>query len=195
MAYLVRSLGFEPETSLTTGTFNLVVKDRTRLPPERRAIQSGGNAPESTSTVLETFKKLSFPPLCCQPADPTGFPPVFHNAGSYNTMVELLSSARRNATPAPHGCPVSARAEAEELFSVKDHLEVFAIYAQPFEDHCPRMQTPWPGSFLSGCFCLDARTEAKDSTSRPQTNQPLPSTQVVIPNRLGLRKGSTEKVT
>jgi hypothetical protein len=37
VAYLVRSLGFHPSLPLTTGTFNLVVKELNRLPPERRA--------------------------------------------------------------------------------------------------------------------------------------------------------------
>jgi len=31
MVYLVRSLGFKPEIALTTGTFNLVVKEPNRI--------------------------------------------------------------------------------------------------------------------------------------------------------------------
>ena len=37
MAYLVRSIGLYPNSFLTTGIFNLIVKEPNRLPPERRA--------------------------------------------------------------------------------------------------------------------------------------------------------------
>jgi len=40
LTYFVRSLGLKSSFHLTTGTFNLIVKDRNRLPPERRVFDS-----------------------------------------------------------------------------------------------------------------------------------------------------------
>jgi len=75
--YLVRSLGFHPSLPLTTGTFNLVVKEPNRLPPERRAfspVQVCGDpsetlAPTQNPPVLETytsypFRAMAVNPLC-----------------------------------------------------------------------------------------------------------------------------------
>ena len=46
----------------------------------------------------------------------------------------------------------SAQAEAEAFKLKKDHLEVLALTRKPFEEPCPRMQTPWPGlKFLVFC--------------------------------------------
>jgi len=92
MAYLVRSLGFSPESfHLTTGTFNLVVKDRIafRLSgapsvQSKRSWRTGVSARQ-----LEQFAcprnpiKLLSALYHCQPAVPTGFPPVLHT-GSLN---------------------------------------------------------------------------------------------------------------
>ena len=77
---------------LTTGTFNLVVKDRSASPPERRVFSPGDHT-EARPTVLETC----FGNLCklrvrcpgCQPIAFTGFPPVMHNE-------EPLTSRRRS---------------------------------------------------------------------------------------------------
>ena len=55
MAYLVRSLGFEPETSLTTGTFNLVVKDRIAIRLSG-ALQSEQTHTSANLPVLETLQ-------------------------------------------------------------------------------------------------------------------------------------------
>jgi len=40
---------------LTTGTFNLVVKEPNRLPPERRAFSPDWIHTNAASAVLETF--------------------------------------------------------------------------------------------------------------------------------------------
>jgi hypothetical protein len=34
----------------------------------------------------------------------------------------------------------------------KDHLEVVATNAKPFEEPCPRMRSPWPGSISEVIF-------------------------------------------
>ena len=47
---------FRAPRNLTTGTFNLVVKDRIAFPPERRVF-SPGELTKVNPTVLETFQK------------------------------------------------------------------------------------------------------------------------------------------
>jgi hypothetical protein len=55
MANSVSTLGLEPELFLlTTGTFNLVVKDRTAFPPQRRVFSPERVANQATRAVLET---------------------------------------------------------------------------------------------------------------------------------------------
>jgi hypothetical protein len=46
LTYFVRSLGLESSFYLTTGTFNLVVKDRIHNPPERRVFDFRPADPE-----------------------------------------------------------------------------------------------------------------------------------------------------
>ena len=60
LTYFVRSLGLESSFHLTTGTFNLVVKDRLRIPPERLVFDFRPSGPDGR-LVLETCC-----PLCRQ---------------------------------------------------------------------------------------------------------------------------------
>ena len=56
MANSVSTLGLEPELFLlTTGTFNLVVKDRTAFPPQRRVFSPERVTKQTAPSVLETF--------------------------------------------------------------------------------------------------------------------------------------------
>ena len=52
----------------------------------------------------------------------------------------------RNGTDLPllEAVPISAPAEAEESGLKKDLLEVLAKTLKPFEEPCPRIETPWP---------------------------------------------------
>jgi hypothetical protein len=57
VAYLVRSFQtYARNRSLTTGTFNRVVKDRIAIPPKRRRIQSSQTHTSASLTVLETLQ-------------------------------------------------------------------------------------------------------------------------------------------
>src|SRR5207302_5340515 len=54
----------------------------------------------------------------------------------------------------------------------KDRVEVLAKTPKPFEDHCPRMITPWPGQFqrlFSLCW-IDAGQATRDSQKRPASH-------------------------
>lgn len=100
----------------------------------------------------------------------TGFPRDFHS-GELNTnlpsqapftqvtALDPVERARRpsshqtrsflgrqNAAPALRCPPLWRSLKAEVSCLRKDLLEVLAKTPKPFEDHCPRMQTPWPGS-------------------------------------------------
>ena len=114
----------------------------------------------------------------------TGFPPDFH-------IGELLPSQPRRLGPRDSGTlkdsnarlPLelwaeihSARAHATRQRKSsnlrKDHLEVVATNAKPFEEPCPRIETPWPG-LISELFSLlnnlDAGETKKDSKFEPAT--------------------------
>ncbi len=115
------TLGLEPELFLlTTGTFNLVVKDRRRFPPEQGVFSPTksfrANADARTLwnlAVLETLKLLVLL-LSCQPIAATGFPPVFHMGNSaIRFAIGSFSSAQQNASsdsPCRAPAPGSTRA-------------------------------------------------------------------------------------
>jgi len=110
MVYLVRSLGFSPESfHLTTGTFNLVVKDRIAFrlsgapsvqskPAVTRARRS---RPHKSACPRNPIKLLSAL-YHCQPAVPTGFPPVLHTASrtAHAGTVALDCPVERSSTVA-----------------------------------------------------------------------------------------------
>ena len=80
MVYLVRSLGFEPETfHLTTGTFNLVVKDRIAFrlsgaPSVQADSETSANARiYDESDCPRNLFKLLVPPPAVNPLCPQDF--------------------------------------------------------------------------------------------------------------------------
>ena len=150
---------------LTTGTFNLVVKEPNRLTrlSGTSSVQSGF-ATRANPAVLETL--LSYPflnspvnPLCSQ-----DFHLFCTTLGSLHAdRCGALFGATRNASSALKSYALSAQAEAEDHELRKDLLEVFANYAKPFEELCPRIKTPWPGSYFLG-YLFRCRNRGGDST-------------------------------
>ena len=165
-SYLVSTLGLEPEH------FHLVT--RTKLPaphthdwhvqpscqrPNRLIRLSGAASVQRNLKVrADTRHSDSFCPRnlftlpaaaqSCQPVALTGFPPVLHMAGSSTQQTAEAFCARQNASSAPpKQCLFGTCRGGSSQFN-KDRLEVLAIDAEPFEELCPRMQTPWPGSIL-----------------------------------------------
>src|SRR5215469_10421811 len=73
-----------PNRSLTTGTFNQIVKDRIAFPPERTRIQSRRIWPTDRSlpcrnpAVLENLSTIPRSEKRCQRTHPTEFPRDFH---------------------------------------------------------------------------------------------------------------------
>jgi hypothetical protein len=129
--YLVRSLGFHPSLPLTTGTFNLVVKEPNRLPPERRAFSPMRRHTSATPPVLETCTSYLLPALTVNPLRQWDF----HCFSTLETSSQLFGpqfsedpvSAQRNATSAHTPVPFrhtagSARAQAEVDNLEKDHF-------------------------------------------------------------------------
>jgi hypothetical protein len=72
LANFVRSSDLTQAFPLTTGTFNQVVKDRNRSPPERRAFSPAGSINESCRP--RNLLKISFCLRASQLPDCTGFP-------------------------------------------------------------------------------------------------------------------------
>jgi hypothetical protein len=115
----VSTFGLEPELFLlTTGTFNLVVKDRiafrlsgaysvqneSLLCGRRRLAR--GTAHQCESVCPRNLIKLSFRRCYCQPIVPTGFPPVLHSLGSSTRLYQqaLKRLFRRDFIPEESAC-------------------------------------------------------------------------------------------
>ena len=112
--------------SLTTGTFNRVVKDRIAIrlsgansvQPESARVGPGlrpgrraklDNPTEQRPTVLETFTNIRCSEKPCQRQHPTEFPPLFHTGkmarerrfGELPTLSSFRSTRRTMASAAP----------------------------------------------------------------------------------------------
>ena len=168
---------------LTTGTFNLIVKDRKQDPPEGTVFSPERSCTGATSSVLETFQTyraelLTVNPLCSQdfhlfftlgelrPEEPSfarpwtaegGRPHVGNShAGSFletATRVLPLLLGPSFARLGGQECPRHTR-RRKSLNLRKDHLEVVATNAKPFEEPCPRMTAPWPELISEYLLCL-----------------------------------------
>jgi hypothetical protein len=144
-ANFVRSSDLTQAIPLTTGTFNLIVKDRLASPPERRVF-----SPERTqneSACPRNLLKISFCLRRSQLADCTGFPQKQHSAFSRQhsakpTVVEcrVLSAkclfTQQNAPSFPLQRLISSKttekltigtSRSEDDRLRKDRLEVLAI--------------------------------------------------------------------
>jgi hypothetical protein len=140
----VSTFRLEPEHfHLTTGTFNLIVKDRiaSRLSGAPSVRTNPRHRRESVRP--RNLSKLSRRRERCQPAEATGFPPVFNSTGGSIHTLENPLRTRRNALPLP--LPGSAQAEAEDYELIKDRLEVL-LFAKPFRDLVPECGPRDPGS-------------------------------------------------
>ena len=105
-AILVSTLGLEPELFfLTTGTFNLFVKDRITL--RLSAVNSVQiRTHERASACPRNLQNLNVLPLYCQPTAATGFPRDFHREntrleqpGVSTREVELFGGDRTQLPP------------------------------------------------------------------------------------------------
>ena len=133
--------------TLTTGTFNLIVKDRKRLPPERGVFSpheplAGICASSKPSNVIALARKR-------QPHEITGFPPDFNNAGAFRAGSRTLTGrtiygTRRNALPWVRAENFGASRHGSHEF-IKDRLEVLLL-AKPFRDLVPECEPRDPGS-------------------------------------------------
>ena len=145
-AYLVSTFRLEPEHfHLTTGTFNLIVKDRiaSRLsgaPSVRTNLRHRRESVRPRNLVKATRRREP-----CQPAEATGFPPVFNKYGEAQSIVWRTLTTRDETRFRSPTQPGSARAEAEDYELIKDRLEVL-LFAKPFRDLVPECEPRDPGS-------------------------------------------------
>jgi len=167
-----------------------------RFPPERCAF----SPPRSLEGILASSKLDKTTRRCagCQPAEITGFPPVFNSAGSIHRRLginqnwrTLLQHARkRSSALARYRNP--AQAEAEEDSKIKDRWRLCST-RKPFRDIVPECEPRKGVSWRLTEF--DAASRREDSTESSETLVHLSSTRSVIPKRLALRKGRIKKVT
>jgi hypothetical protein len=166
----VSTLGLEPELFLlTTGTFNLVVKDRRRYPPER-----GVFSPEEVCLVRSRVRSTR---RAKRPAPQAGIllsskpfksycPAALvsihwdHRISTCFPHLKLdqslrkweFSRARQNASsdsPCRARAPGSTRASfgtsrVGRFLVKKRTFGGFCENAKPFEDRCPRIEASWP---------------------------------------------------
>ena len=163
MAYLVRSFQTNARIrSLTTGTFNRVVKDRIafRL--------SGANSVQANPHKCESDcpRNLTNIRCCarpCQRERPTEFPPDFHNG----------KSGRASARGA-----IRSMWDSRHRLSSRAKLDRYSVEARPCQRERP---TEFPPDFHNG---NPGRRTPGGSTRQPKASKPYG---FVIPNRRSRR--------
>ena len=138
----------EPEHfHLTTGTFNLIVKDRiaSRL---SGALSVRPDSPEGNPDVLETFQPYRVGSSAVNPLQSQDFH-LFCTMGSCppdrkTQAWGTLDDTQRNAASALKRHGLSARAEAEDGQISKDRFGGSA-FRETLQGPCPRMRTPGSG--------------------------------------------------
>jgi hypothetical protein len=166
-AHLVSTFRLEPEHfHLTTGTFNLIVKDRiaSRLSGAPSVRTSSRHRRESVRP--RNLSKLSRRRKRCQPAEATGFPPVFHKQRGVRSIAWRTLATRDETLPLP-SLVFSAQAEAEDSELIKDRLEVL-LFAKPFRDLVPECgpRDPGPNGGLLNWMPRAAATMRKQALTR-----------------------------
>jgi hypothetical protein len=147
----VSTLGLEPELFLlTTGTFNLFVKDRIagRL-SGANSVQT--SAHECASVCPRNLLKLNVLPLLCQPAVLTGFPPDFHS-GELDTstwLVELLGAIERGFR-FHMARPIRRSPKRKSVYLRKDLVEVLAKNAKTLRGSLSPNENPVAGVDFRG---------------------------------------------
>jgi hypothetical protein len=153
VVYLVRTLGLVPEPfNLTTGTFNLVVKDRTAFRLSGAYSVQADPENERERPHLQRIRLSSKPckvTRCVLPLSThcphrifTCFPQLDGNCGD--------SSAQRNTTSASAPVaysgtqPFQARARRKSLISKKIVWRFLRKPLKPFKALTPRIPAPWP---------------------------------------------------
>ena len=136
-----------------TGTFNLFVKDRLAFRLSGAPSVQNRSRTNANLSVLETFQNYRLRRIAVNPKESQDF----HN---FCTVVRTRLRSRRRAG---NGARATRWRTTKRVFRLenrpifrheprrkrsnleKDHLEVLAMTLKPFEEPCPRMQTPWPG--------------------------------------------------
>jgi len=111
----VSTLGLEPEHFfLTTGTFNLVVKDRKRRPPERDVFSPERSRTNANPSVLETLVRYRRATLLSTHC-PHRISTRFSQYGElYTNTWRSFWMRNRTHLPLQKSSAISARAEAED---------------------------------------------------------------------------------
>ena len=145
----MRSSGLRPEQFSHDWHVQPSCQRPNRSPPERCAsVQPEPH--QCVSGCPRNSFKLQVPPSNCQPVVPTGFPPVFHNRGSYygrlplGTIAELHTRSRTAFRAQTHAFSARAKAEAGSL--KKDLVEVRATNAKTLRGTLSPNENPVAGA-------------------------------------------------
>jgi hypothetical protein len=171
---------FHPSFHLTTGTFNLVFKDRSAFRLSDALSGPTELAAKANPDVLETWQAYSVPTARVNPLKSQDFHLLFTNLGSFIRIVfvgavpiwELvrvsfigaLLSAQGNRSSARRTNAISASAGAEDAWLRKDRLmRLFATNAKTLRGALSPNEVPWPGQLFQGYPEIDAGKPARDT--------------------------------
>ena len=142
--YLVRSLGFSTrDFHLTTGTFNLVVKEPIRYHRGGR-FQFRAKTHECVSACPRNLYKL----LVLLALVNLGYSQVFHIGllATSSGLFSLRASTQQNSSSGRFKVPeFGTSRHGRCLFKLKIQKEVLATYAQTLRGTLSPNMTPWPG--------------------------------------------------
>lgn len=154
-------------------------------PPEGRTFSPERSHTSANPSVLETFQTyraelLRVNPLCSQ-----DFHLIFTLGSCYRlsrgrlgpcdsgTLKDSNARLPLELWAEIHSAPAHGTRQRKSSNLRKDHLEVVATNAKPFEELCPRIKTPWPGlisELVSLLNNLDAIETKRIRNSNPQLN-------------------------
>jgi hypothetical protein len=123
LANFVRSSSLTQAFPLTTGTFNLIVKDRFAFPPERRVFSPPGSRNESSRP--RNLLKISFCLRPSQLADCTGFPHEIQHSAKASFVLGRASCANSALLTTNNERPTTA-------FSTQQNASSFPLPAPDF---------------------------------------------------------------
>jgi len=147
--------------TLTTGTFNLIVKDRTAF--RLSGALSGPPGPLRESVRPRNLLTLSCGCKCCQPFVITGFPPVIHNGECPLGSIRARKTQARDTSQ-----PIQPGDSAATLFrlgwrcvfgacrsgrrsNLKRSLGRFCFSRNPSGTFVPECGSRDPGSIIEAC--------------------------------------------
>ena len=146
-------------------------------------------------TCINKLDKTIALGACCQPAEITGFPPVFNSQSDLQNKPNqrLLITARPKTLSHFRNCRKIRRMPKRKTTQKLKIAWRLCYSRKPFRELCPRMRTPERGQLEA--YTIGCQKPPRGFSGQPQTHSHLSSTRSFIPNGSGLCKGGIKKVT